>query len=85
MNEVDGNDRLREMQNQRVPTLTSVTELADVLTTGSNQRTPPVGIRLTETSVNNPDHCSGIDGSCVNEVEPVTTACGDAESACTQP
>ena len=38
------------MQNQRVPTQTSVTELADVLTTGSNQRTPPVEIRLT-TSV----------------------------------
>ena len=71
------------MQNQRGPTLTSVTELG-MTTTGSNQRTHPVEIRLT-TSVTTRITCSGIDGGCVNEVEPVTTACGDAESACTNP
>jgi len=37
----------------------------------------------TDDQCNNPDHCSGLDGSCVNEVEPDTTTCGDAESECT--
>ena len=72
------------MQNQRVPTLTSVTELADVPDNGFKPADTSCG-DSTDNECNNPDHCSGIDGGCVNEVEPVTTACGDAESACTNP
>jgi hypothetical protein len=37
----------------------------------------------TDNVCNNPDHCSGTDGSCVNEVEPATTPCGDGEGECT--
>ena len=72
------------MQNKRVPDTDFCDGVADVLTTGSNQRTHLVEIRLT-TSVTTRITAAVLTASVLNEVEPVTTACGDAESACIQP
>jgi len=36
-----------------------------------------------DTECDNPDHCTGGDGSCVNEVEPTSTTCSDAGGPCT--
>ena len=36
----------------------------------------------TDDDCSNADHCSGTDASCLDDDEPTTTTCGDADAEC---